>query len=213
MHNPPSTSPSNPFGSSSSVTRQQQQQQQQQQQTSQSQPIDSFTPTSLGLTTLAHDENTILHRRQNIARFGAGWIRPPGVAKTLQASMDEAAEREEMMRAEAEGDVEVMDVDGEGVGGVDIVGLEAERQQVEEGQGQVQEEVEQERDLDEEVPEAEEVDGDWGTDDEERDDDEEQDGPAGDESMGVGTSEIMDESEGPMESSPVEALRRRIDGR
>jgi hypothetical protein len=47
------------------------------------------------LTALAADENAIYQRKQNVRRFGAGWIRPPGVAKTLQALKDEELEKEE----------------------------------------------------------------------------------------------------------------------
>ncbi|KAL0258720.1 hypothetical protein SLS55_006223 [Diplodia seriata] len=52
-------------------------------------------PRSSALASLLHDENTIEQRKLNVRRFGAGWIRPPGIAKTYQAAMDEAAEREE----------------------------------------------------------------------------------------------------------------------
>lgn len=52
-------------------------------------------PRSSALAALLHDENMIEQRKLNVRRFGAGWIRPPGIAKTYQAAMDEAAEREE----------------------------------------------------------------------------------------------------------------------
>ncbi|OJD31528.1 replicase polyprotein 1a [Diplodia corticola] len=52
-------------------------------------------PRSSALAALLHDENIIEQRKLNVRRFGAGWIRPPGIAKTYQAAMDEAAEREE----------------------------------------------------------------------------------------------------------------------
>ncbi|KAF2229911.1 hypothetical protein EV356DRAFT_366309 [Viridothelium virens] len=47
------------------------------------------------LALLRADERALAHRKQNIRRFGAGWIRPPGVQKTYQAAMEEAAEKEE----------------------------------------------------------------------------------------------------------------------
>ncbi|KAI4219503.1 MAG: hypothetical protein L6R36_008274 [Xanthoria steineri] len=52
-------------------------------------------PTSHHLTTLRHDETLIHNRKSNIRRFGAGWLRPPGIPKTLQGMADERAEREE----------------------------------------------------------------------------------------------------------------------
>ncbi|KAI4178922.1 MAG: hypothetical protein L6R41_008139, partial [Letrouitia leprolyta] len=47
------------------------------------------------LATLRADELAVHNRKANIRRFGAGWIRPPGVPKTLQGIADERAEREE----------------------------------------------------------------------------------------------------------------------
>ena len=52
------------------------------------------------LALLRQSENTIAQRKINIQRFGASWIRPPGVGKTYQAAMDEAIEREEHERME-----------------------------------------------------------------------------------------------------------------
>lgn len=47
------------------------------------------------LAQLVADEAEIRKRKANVARFGATWIRPPGVSKTYQALVDEAAERAE----------------------------------------------------------------------------------------------------------------------
>ena len=47
------------------------------------------------LSSLTNDENTIAQRKLNVRRFGAGWLRPPGVSKTLQAMKDEELEKEE----------------------------------------------------------------------------------------------------------------------
>jgi hypothetical protein len=52
-------------------------------------------PTRTLLSVLRADELTILNRKANIRRFGAGWLRPMGVGKTLQGMADEMAEREE----------------------------------------------------------------------------------------------------------------------
>ncbi|KAF1810970.1 hypothetical protein P152DRAFT_450563 [Eremomyces bilateralis CBS 781.70] len=105
------------------------------------------------LALLAQDEHTIVQRKLNIRRFGAGWIRPPGIAKTYQATMDEEAERaeQEMLARREEQMAELAAAqDGEGMlgRGEMMEGVEGE-----EGG----ENVEGERDLDDEVPEAEEA--------------------------------------------------------
>ncbi|KAF1938187.1 hypothetical protein EJ02DRAFT_446989 [Clathrospora elynae] len=98
------------------------------------------------LTTLTNDENTIEQRKLNVRRFGAGWLRPPGVAKTLQAIKDEELEKEEqelMQRRE-----QVM---------LDLAAAQQDavnEEQREQGE-RMQEDVPEERDLDDEVPEAE----------------------------------------------------------
>lgn len=58
-------------------------------------------PQRTSLSVLRNDENLILQRKANIRRFGAGWLRPPGVGKTLQGIDDERAEREEVESARA----------------------------------------------------------------------------------------------------------------
>ncbi|KAF2471388.1 uncharacterized protein BDR25DRAFT_325135 [Lindgomyces ingoldianus] len=97
------------------------------------------------LAALAADENVIYQRKQNVRRFGAGWIRPPGVAKTYQATMDEAAEREEQeILARRE---QVL---------LDLAAAQTETaNQQQAAEGADEEMAEPERDLDDEVPEAE----------------------------------------------------------
>ncbi|KAF2420025.1 hypothetical protein EJ08DRAFT_738753 [Tothia fuscella] len=96
------------------------------------------------LALLAADENAIEQRKLNVRRFGATWLRPPGVMKTFQARMDEEqerAEQAELTRREAQM-------------------LEMANAAVAEGAqaaGDGEEEEEEERDLDAEVPEAEDV--------------------------------------------------------
>lgn len=134
------------------------------------------------LYTLSLDEQAIRTRKINIARFGAGWLRPPGVSKTLQGRAEEQAEREEAEAArlreaaaaeEAEAEAEMMR---------NAAGGGEEGAPVEEGEG--------ERDLDEDVPDADadaedETGGPWDSDDEEaeeegeneeQEDDDEEDG-------------------------------------
>ena len=64
---------------------------------------------------LRQTEFFIAQRKINIQRFGAGWIRPPGVGKTYQASMDEAAEREEHARLLERADEEEAAMNAAGV--------------------------------------------------------------------------------------------------
>lgn len=104
--------------------------------------------TSTLLATLTQDENTFEQRKANVQRFGAGWIRPPGVAKTLQAITDEELEKQEqeiMARRE-----QVM---------MDLAAAQQEATNAEERQDrdQMEEngELEEERDMDDDVPEAE----------------------------------------------------------
>ncbi|KAF2840404.1 hypothetical protein M501DRAFT_1002756 [Patellaria atrata CBS 101060] len=105
-------------------------------------------PVRSSLAILTADEEKIEKRKQFIRRFGASWIRPPGVAKTYQATMDEIAEREEQdMLARRE--QAMMDL-------ANAQELEAQRQAAAEG-GEEDEEGEGERDLDDDVPEAEDL--------------------------------------------------------
>jgi hypothetical protein len=63
------------------------------------------------LAQLEADEQSVALRKLNIQRFGATWIRPPGMAKTYQGELDEKAEREE---AEAQEMMEDIEMPGEG---------------------------------------------------------------------------------------------------
>ncbi|KAF1353405.1 hypothetical protein BDV97DRAFT_367014 [Delphinella strobiligena] len=98
------------------------------------------------LPQLVFDETSIQTRKHNIRLFGAGWIKPPGVAKTLQAEMEDRAEREEQegiaRRERALADMQAV-------------------QEIEEARGRGEEAAQAEaeggeRDLDEEIPDAEE---------------------------------------------------------
>ncbi|KAI5787060.1 hypothetical protein EDC01DRAFT_169915 [Geopyxis carbonaria] len=64
------------------------------------------------LTQLALDEQSVDHRKLNIQRFGATWIKPPGMSKTLQGELDEKAEREETEHQQM---IDEVDITGEGV--------------------------------------------------------------------------------------------------
>ncbi|PSN68428.1 hypothetical protein BS50DRAFT_573335 [Corynespora cassiicola Philippines] len=98
------------------------------------------------LTSLTADENIIDQRKQNVRRFGAGWIRPPGVAKTYQALMDEKYEREEQEVLARREQV--------------MLDLQAAQQETANEEERAQNEEDEdmmggERDLDDDVPEAE----------------------------------------------------------
>ena len=56
-------------------------------------------PTRSVLNTLRADEHLIAVRKANIASFGATWLKPPGVPRTLQGMLDERVEREEQEAA------------------------------------------------------------------------------------------------------------------
>ncbi|KAH7393026.1 Apc15p protein-domain-containing protein [Pyrenochaeta sp. MPI-SDFR-AT-0127] len=107
--------------------------------------------TSALLAALTNDENTIEQRKQNVRRFGAGWLRPPGVAKTLQAMKDEELEKEEQEIMQRREQV-MMDL----AAAQQDAANEEQREQGEQMEGQ----EEEERDLDDEVPEAEASDSD-----------------------------------------------------
>ena len=117
------------------------------------------------LSILRADEHAIVQRKGHIRRFGAGWLRPPGVPKTLQGMADERAEREEQEIA-ANREFAL----AEAQAAAEAEALEREQEGMATGEG----EQGMERDLDDEVPDADE-DDDAGEDwiDEEQEMDEE----------------------------------------
>lgn len=185
-------------------------------------------PSISPLTQLALDEQSLHQRKINIQRFGATWIRPPGIAKTLQGELDEKAEREEAERqammedVDAGGEDEVFDdEDADVTRGEVEVDLDAD---IPEGDGdsflsdededlseELEEEDEEEVDLDAEVPEAEadtlwesseeEEDGEDGEDEEEEEEEEEEGDGFGYESEVEGTQHTAG-----IESSPHQAV-------
>lgn len=54
---------------------------------------------STALARLAADEQYAIRRRLNIQNFGSGWLRPPGVPKTLYQMREERREQEEHQEA------------------------------------------------------------------------------------------------------------------
>jgi hypothetical protein len=97
---------------------------------------------------LAADETAIAQRKASVRNFGAFWIRPPGIPKTLQAMNEEEAERIEQAELERQ-ERGLADMQAQQQ-------LEEARQQAAETEAQeAAGGLEEERDLDDDVPEAE----------------------------------------------------------
>ncbi|KAF2765092.1 hypothetical protein EJ03DRAFT_331286 [Teratosphaeria nubilosa] len=100
------------------------------------------------LALLAADEAAIAQRKAAIRNFGAFWIRPPGISKTLQAMNEEEAERLEQ-EEQARQEQGLLDMQAQQrLAEAHAEGQEAAAEADEAGQ----------RDLDEEIPEADEAD-------------------------------------------------------
>ncbi|KAJ6262201.1 hypothetical protein Dda_3006 [Drechslerella dactyloides] len=139
------------------------------------------------LQQLAIDEDAVEKRKLHIARFGATWIKPPGMMKTLQGVIDEELERAEQLALEEttadEAGLGIQEVNMVGGDPVDVVEEgEEEEGDVEVGEEEDVEEVEAEEeglmeegevDLDADIPEADSTGG-WSDDAEEEDDEDEE---------------------------------------
>ncbi|KAI9691350.1 MAG: hypothetical protein M1820_009729 [Bogoriella megaspora] len=159
---------------------------------------ENHPPAPSSLILLTSDESALIQRKRNIRRFGAGWIRPPGVQKTFQQSMDEAQER-----LEHEAGLE-RERRAEELRGAQVAAENAERERNnlgeggEGGDGQGGEWVEGERDLDADIPDAEV----------ERDLDDEVP-EAEEESMGFGESEEDEDEEDDDDAAEMGSPRGR----
>ncbi|KAF3402401.1 hypothetical protein DPV78_004088 [Talaromyces pinophilus] len=136
----------------------------------------SATTPSNSLAMLQLEERALRLRKANIASFGAAWIKPAGIPKTMQGMREEEAEREEGLAAAAqELNVAAMvaAAQGGGVAGADMdaFGGETMLQQQQDlmmggdntgaaGEGDGIGADELERDLDDDIPEAEDGFGD-----------------------------------------------------
>lgn len=101
------------------------------------------------LALLAADEAAIAQRKAAIRNFGAHWIRPPGVPKTLQAMLEEEAERREQEELERQ-ERGLLDMQAQQQ-------LEETRQRAAEVAAEGGEDAGEgtgERDLDDDIPEA-----------------------------------------------------------
>ncbi|KIV98662.1 uncharacterized protein PV09_09572 [Verruconis gallopava] len=56
-----------------------------------------MTTSHTALSTLHADEQIIQLRKSSVRRYGANWLRPPGITKTLQSKLEEAQERLEQI--------------------------------------------------------------------------------------------------------------------
>ncbi|KAI1460776.1 Apc15p protein-domain-containing protein [Annulohypoxylon moriforme] len=106
------------------------------------------------LARLRADEQTIERRRANVTNFGAAWLKPPGIPKTLHQLREERREAEEhaeALRREALAQ-ELAEAEA-GAGGVDaLLDVPGEG---EDGDGVMDDvQLDGARDLDEDIPEA-----------------------------------------------------------
>ncbi|KAI1376121.1 Apc15p protein-domain-containing protein [Hypoxylon crocopeplum] len=189
------TSTRNPVSSTSayvydaSPPNQQQQQQQQQllDTSANASPLGSNSPHRRGaqhlaverslLARLRADEQNLERRRQNVTNFGAAWLKPPGIPKTLHHLREERREAEEHQEALRREQLAQELAEAEGVGAGEEAGdVDAILDDVQEGdEDGVMDDVQLDgaRDLDEDIPEADAAD--FGLDSDDDDEDEEDD--------------------------------------
>lgn len=100
------------------------------------------------LALLAADEAAIAQRKAAIRNFGAYWIRPPGISKTLQSMIEEEVERREQEELERQ-ERGLQDLQAQ----QELE--EAQQRAAETAAEQEAGDITEDRDLDEDVPEAE----------------------------------------------------------
>ncbi|KAL1306531.1 hypothetical protein AAFC00_005222 [Neodothiora populina] len=127
---------------------------------------------------LAADEASIAQRKHNISHFGAGWVKPPGVGKTLAAELEERAEREEQAalerREQMMADLAARQELEEARARAEQTAAAAAAADAAGGTAEGEDGGEGERDLDDEIPDADEEGGEYD-DDEDEDEDEDED--------------------------------------
>ncbi|KAI0112094.1 Apc15p protein-domain-containing protein [Nemania sp. FL0031] len=149
------------------------------------------------LARLRADEQNLERRRQNVTNFGAAWLKPPGLPKTLHQLREEQREAEEhqealrreqlaqeLAEAEAEAAGAAAAAAGATAGGGDVAGnpdamLDAPAGGAGGDDGMDDVQLDGARDLDDDIPEADAADfgfsGNEDDDDEEDEEDEEED--------------------------------------
>ncbi|KAI8419232.1 hypothetical protein FOFC_01809 [Fusarium oxysporum] len=128
------------------------------------------------LARLAADEQYMQRRRLNVQNYGSGWLKPPGVPKTLHQMREEKREQEEhqeaMRREQLAQELAQAEAEGmPGEGTMDDVQLDGAQ------------------DLDDEIPDADEEGYAFGDDDDEDEDDDEEDDEEEDEEDGEETDD------------------------
>ncbi|KAF3280178.1 hypothetical protein TWF970_002932 [Orbilia oligospora] len=168
------------------------------------------------LQQLAIDEDAVEKRKLHIARFGATWIKPPGMMKTLQGVIDEELERAEQMAMEGETTVDEgafgQDINMIGGEPVEIVGEgDGEEDDGEDGEDEDVEELEVgeeglmeegEVDLDADIPEADSTG--WSEDEEEEEEEDEEEEDEEEEEEDEEVVEMDGEEEGEEEEEEEE---------
>lgn len=165
------------------------------------------------LARLRADEALQERRRHNVGNFGATWLKPPGITKSLYQLREERREAEEhaeaMRREQLAQQLAEAEVDGEGVleGEVDV--MDEVEDVDEEGAGG---EAPVERDLDDEIPDADDGFGyDGATTTSEEEDSEDSDDDDTDNSpSGHGRGSIVSASQRPSDSNAAAQQRREL---
>ncbi|KFA68693.1 hypothetical protein S40285_02619 [Stachybotrys chlorohalonatus IBT 40285] len=142
------------------------------------------------LARLAADENYLLRRRANVQNFGCGWLKPPGIPKTLHQIREEKREQEEHQEAMRREQLAQELADAE-TGGMPEDGMMDDVQ------------LDGAQDLDDDIPDAEDEFG-VGAGDDDEDDEEEQDA---NEST---SEEEYEEAEGEERQNDLMAARLRM---
>ncbi|XDG03364.1 hypothetical protein ABKA04_002979 [Annulohypoxylon sp. FPYF3050] len=112
------------------------------------------------LARLRADEQTLERRRANVTNFGAAWLKPPGIPKTLHQIREERREAEEhaeaLRREQLAQELAEAEAAGAGAGGVDaLLDAAAGMAEGEDGDGVMDDvQLDGARDLDEDIPEA-----------------------------------------------------------
>ncbi|KAJ4261469.1 hypothetical protein NW762_006894 [Fusarium torreyae] len=112
------------------------------------------------LARLAADEQYMQRRRLNVQNYGSGWLKPPGVPKTLHQMREEKREQEEHQEAMRREQLaqELAEAEAEGMP----------------GEGTMEDvQLDGAQDLDDEIPDADDGYG-FGDDDDDEDDDEDE---------------------------------------
>ncbi|RYO92767.1 hypothetical protein DL762_001473 [Monosporascus cannonballus] len=164
------------------------------------------------LARLRADELNLERRRHNVGNFGSGWLKPPGVPKTLHQLREERREAEEhqeaMRREQLAQELAAAAAAAAGPDGVDALLLDAQqRQQGEGGDGDGMDDVQLDgaRDLDEDIPEGDADFGLGGSDEEEEEEDDDDD----DDDEGDGDEEELDADRAAREQEQLMAQRMR----